>query len=241
MSNLAVSLPARAPRLDQPSPLDKPDAPQRRIEIVSTRSQRMAKPRPFYALVAISGLFVIFMVQLLLSIVVSDGAYQISSLQNQQADLVRSEQSLGEKVDLLASTQSLATKAESLGMVLSGSAPAFLDLADGSVVGESSDTGASATGVLNATGSLVPNSLLELSGDDATVTTEDAAANAAAVAATAAEDANAEAISVAGAPEAEATSGSVASTTTTDVVPTDTAPTATDPVTPGGLPSPVTR
>lgn len=239
MSNLAFSLPARSPRLDQP------EAPQRRIEIVSTRSQRMARPRPLYALVAISGLFVIFMVQLLLSIVVSDGAYQISSLQNTQADLSRTEQSLGEKVDLLASTQNLATKAESLGMVLSGTAPAFLDLSDGSVVGESSSTGASSTGILDVTGSLVPNSLLDASGsDDVTDTTEATAANDAAVAATATEDTETSVISTTGAPEGDAVTGSVTSdtsTTSTTTTSTDAAATTTDTATPGGLPSPVTR
>lgn len=168
-TNLAVTLPARSPR----------EQPQRRIEIVSTRSQRRARPKPLYAIIVVSGLFLVFMIQLLLSIVVSDGAYTISSLQKQEADLARSAQSLTETVDVLASTQNLATQAEALGMVLSTTTPAFLDLSTGTVVGKSK----SATGDLGATlggnGSLVPNALLP-GGDDADAPAEgtaDAAAS----------------------------------------------------------------
>ena len=64
-SNLAFATPLRSPREHE-----RP----RHIEIVSTREQRRARPRVFYALVAVSGLFALFIVQLLLSIVVSDGA-----------------------------------------------------------------------------------------------------------------------------------------------------------------------
>jgi hypothetical protein len=168
-SNLAVSLPARTPR----------ELPQRRIEIVSTRAQRRARPRPMYAIIVVSGLFIVFMVQLLLSIVVSDGAYTISSLQVKQADLTRSAQNLTETVDVLASTQNLATQAESLGMVLSSTTPAFLNLATGEVVGKSKSATGDTSGALGGDGSLVPNSLLAGEEAEETATTDetDAAAS----------------------------------------------------------------
>ena len=150
-TNLAVTLPARSPRREEP---------QRRIEIVSTRSQRRARPKPLYAIIVVSGLFAVFIIQLLLSIVVSDGAYAISKLQQQEADLTRSAQNLTEQVDVLGSTQNLATQAESLGMVLSSTTPAFLDLATGEVVGKSKPATGDAAGAMGGEGNLVPNSLL---------------------------------------------------------------------------------
>ena len=170
-TNLAVTLPARSPRREEP---------QRRIEIVSTRTQRRARPKPMYAIIVVTGLFAVFIVQLLLSIVISDGAYSISKLQQQEADLARSAQSLTEQVDVLGSTQNLATQAESLGMVLSSTTPAFLDLATGEVVGKSKSSASATAGALGGDGSLVPNSLLgtEETVDPATDGTADAAASA---------------------------------------------------------------
>jgi hypothetical protein len=128
----------------------------RHIEIVTTRAQRRARPRAAYAVITVTSLFVIFAAQLLLSIVVSDGAYQIASLQSQQKDLLRTQEALGEKFDLLSSTQHLAENAAQLGMV-PNSAPLFLDLSTGSVAG--------APGTVDPTGcggscNLVANSLL---------------------------------------------------------------------------------
>jgi len=117
--------------------------------------------------VTVVGVFALFIAQLLLSIVISDGAYTISSLNSQQRQLDREVQALSEQIDLLSSPQSLATKAESLGMVLSATAPAFVRLADGAVIGQGSG-GAVGNALLGSTGSLVPNSLLD------TMTTESA-------------------------------------------------------------------
>ncbi|MGV8968938.1 MAG: hypothetical protein ACOH1J_00665 [Microbacteriaceae bacterium] len=131
----------------------------RHIRIVTTSTQRRARPKVFYALVSIVGLFALFISQLLMSIVISDGAYQISSLNTQQRQLDREQQALAEQINLLSSPQNLATRAESLGMVLSTTTPVFLSLADGAVVG-SVGTGAEGGVLLGSTGSLVPNSLL---------------------------------------------------------------------------------
>lgn len=106
----------------------------RHIEIVSTRAQRKARPRLFYAIVTVGGLFAVLIAQLLLSIVVSDGAYQIASLQQQQRELQRDEETLIEAIQVLQSPQNLAVNAVTLGMV-SNSSTAYLQLSDGAVLG----------------------------------------------------------------------------------------------------------
>jgi hypothetical protein len=148
-TNLAFATPLTAPREEQHP---------RHIEIVSSREQRKARPRVVYAVVTISAMFAIFIAQLLLSIVVSDGAYSIAALQTSQRDLTREEAALNEQIDLLASPQNLATQAESLGMTLGDTAPVYLRLSDGAIVGSETAAGTGATVV--GGGSLVPNSLL---------------------------------------------------------------------------------
>jgi hypothetical protein len=164
----------------------QPTQPGRRhVEIVTTKAQRAARPKSFYAVVAVAGVFALFLAQLLLSILLSDGAYQISSLQSQQRQLSRVEQDLTEQLDLLASPQSLAVRADSIGMVLGASAPVFLRLSDGSLSGPATPAG----GAAGAGGGLVANYLLM---------------NAPAVAADAASASS-------GAPSGTSASGSVAS------------------------------
>ena len=134
-------------------------AEPRHIEIVTTRAQRTARPKSFYAVVTVASVFGLFLGQLMLSILLSDGAYQISTLQAEQKQLLRTEQALSEHLDLLASPQSLATRAESLGMVVGTSAPSFLRLADGSLIGTPVAASGS-VGALGADGGLVANFLL---------------------------------------------------------------------------------
>jgi cell division protein FtsL len=147
MSNLAYSLPERQPGRG-------PQAPH--IEIVSTRSQRRARPKLFYAAVGVAGLFVILIAQLLLSIVLSDGAYQISSLQAEQKELARDQQALSEQINVMQSPQNLAARAGSLGMVMNNSNRGWLRLSDGSILSApGAATGGSAVG-----GDLIGNVLL---------------------------------------------------------------------------------
>jgi hypothetical protein len=108
-----------------------PDSQPRHIEIVSTRGQKRARPKVVYALVAIAGLFVILMAQLLLSIWLSDGAYQISGLQQTQRDLSRDQQALGETLSVLQSPQNLAGQASALGMVMNTGSQGYLSLSGG--------------------------------------------------------------------------------------------------------------
>lgn len=152
---LAYSDPTSAPRRRAADPVLRP----RHVEIVTTRAQRKARPRSFYAVMAVASVFALFLAQLMLSIVLSDGAYQISNLQIQQKQLSRTEQALSEKLDLLASPQSLATRAESLGMVVGTNLPATLTLSTGALSGTPT-AAAGNTGAIGSDGGLVPNALL---------------------------------------------------------------------------------
>jgi len=129
------------------------------LEVVPSRSQRRARPRALYAVVAVGSLLVIVVAQLLLSIAISQGAYTLNTLQTQQTSLQRSLQAASEDLTRVSSPQNLAANANSLGMV-SNSNPAYLRLSDGAVLGAPiAATGAAGT-VTGGQGNLVPNSLL---------------------------------------------------------------------------------
>ncbi len=110
-----------------PSPTTHPH-----IEIVTTREQRRARPKLAYAVVTIMSLFAIFAAQLIMSIVVSEGAFQIGALQQQQKELLRTQDALSENLNLYGSTQNLATQAAHLGMVPNPS-PLTLNMTTGAV------------------------------------------------------------------------------------------------------------
>lgn len=140
------------------SPRPRPsEPPRRRLEVAPTRAQRRARPRLLPAIVTVSGIGAILLAQLLLSIVLADGAYRISDLQGQQRDLERQESALQERLEVLSSTQNLTANAENLGMVASGN-PVFLDLSTGAVSGDPTPAGGSLTG---ASGNQIGNSLLD--------------------------------------------------------------------------------
>jgi hypothetical protein len=195
MSNtLAIDLSAFSPSESAHGAESHP----RHIEIVSTRGQKRARPRVVYALVAVAGLFVILMAQLLLSIWLSDGAYQISALQQSQRELSRDQQTLNESLNVLQSPQNLAGRASALGMVMNTGSQGFLSLTGG--VSRAPTAAASGTTVPVAAATLTPNSLI----------TPDIAATGSAAAAAASAAANP---ATAGAPAASGPAGSVASPT----------------------------
>jgi len=158
MTNLAGAYMARPRTSIAATERELPQTPKTapHIEIVPTRTQRKARPKIAYAAVVVTGVLAIVVTQLLLSIGLSDGAYEISSLQSQQKELDRSNQVLTEQFDKLSSPQNLAASAESLGMV-ANSAPVYLRLSDGAVLG--SPVAAAGTSVTGGQ-ALVPNSLL---------------------------------------------------------------------------------
>ncbi len=147
------------------------------LEVVATRSQRRARPRAAYAIVTIAGVFAILLTQLLLSIVLSEGAYRITALEAERIELDRTAQVLTEQLNVFDSAQNVAANAESLGMVVSTVSPAFLLLSDGTVQGSPTPAGAS-TGVIDGRGDLVGNVLLA----DVPLVTPAAAGGASAVA-----------------------------------------------------------
>ncbi len=149
------AVPVAAPR--RPRRATEPDAtPRRHLEVAPTRAQRRARPRLLPALVTIGGIGVILLAQLLVSIVLADGAYQISGLQTQKHSAVLQQHALSETLDLYNSPQHLAANAEALGMVASGNA-VYLDATTGAVTG----TGTAAGGSLLGAGDQVSNVLLD--------------------------------------------------------------------------------
>lgn len=136
-------------------PIRQPaSSPRRHLEVVPTRAQRRARPRMLPALVTIGGIGVILLAQLLLSIVIADGAYQISGLQSAKHDAVLQQHALSEQLDLLASPQHLAANAEALGMVASGNA-VYLDAKTGAVTGNGSAAGGSLLGAGDQVGNVL--------------------------------------------------------------------------------------
>lgn len=146
---------ARVPQAAAPKRQDEAARSPRRFEIVAPDARRRPRPRIFYALTAIAGMGAIIVAQLLLSVGISQGAYEISTLQSNQAELTRTTASVNEDLVRVSSPQSLAANAEALGMV-SNSNPVYLRLSDGAVLGAPS----SASGSQTASASLVPNALL---------------------------------------------------------------------------------
>ena len=113
------------------------------------------KPRLAYAVIAISGVVAIALAQLLLSIAVTQGAYEIDGFETSQAMLSREQQKLAEDLDRVQSPQYLARNAEALGMVPNTN-PVFLRLSDGAVLGQPGAAGTAA-----ASAALVPNALID--------------------------------------------------------------------------------
>jgi hypothetical protein len=99
---------------------------------------------------------VIAVVQLLLSIAMTQGAYEMDAQLLRQAELQREQQKLSDDLDRLESPQFLAANAEALGMVPNVN-PVYLRLSDGAVVGDPT----AAAGATASSASLVPNALID--------------------------------------------------------------------------------
>ena len=115
-------------------------APRRaidRLRVLRPASEvaRRAKPRLAYAIIAVAGVAMIIVAQMLLSIAVTQGAYEVDAFQIAQSKLARQEQQLREDLDRVQSPQYLAANAEALGMVPNAD-PVYLRLSDGAVLGQ---------------------------------------------------------------------------------------------------------
>jgi len=146
---------AAIPAVLLPSP-EREETPRRHLDIAPTRAQRRARPRIYAALVAIVGIGAILLAQLLMSIVLADGAYHIAALKKEERDLLREQHASQERIDELSSTQSLIQNATALGMVTSGN-PVFLDVATGQALGVA---GPAKGQIVGAGGNLIVNSLV---------------------------------------------------------------------------------
>ncbi|WP_400998089.1 hypothetical protein [Agromyces sp. GXQ0307] len=117
---------------------------------------RRARPRLAYAVVALGSIGAIAIVQLLLSIAMTQGAYEMDEQLLRQAELRREQQKLSDDLDRLESPQFLAANAEALGMV-PNAAPVYLRLSDGAVLGDPT----AAAGTASSSAALVPNALID--------------------------------------------------------------------------------
>jgi hypothetical protein len=160
-TNLALVDPAVAPsRAPRPSS-DRTRADRQRpelVEVTPTRAQRRARPRIAYAIVAVAALGILLLAQLGISMVLSQGAYQLNSLTAEQTTLSRTQQSLSEDLRVLDSPQNLARNAQALGMI-ANSTPVYLDPKTGRVYG--TPTPATPDEATGNTANQVPNSLLD--------------------------------------------------------------------------------
>jgi hypothetical protein len=131
--------------------------PTRQLRVVSSAVGRRRRPKVFFATVTVISIFVIIVAQILLSISLQSGAYEIAGLQRDVRELGRTYQSATQDLNRMTSPQNVAQSAEVLGMV-GNSNPVYLRLSDSLVTGAATATGAG--GTLVAQGNLVPNAML---------------------------------------------------------------------------------
>jgi hypothetical protein len=105
------------------------------------RSATAAVPKLRYIVGTLMGIFAILAVQLMLSIAVSGGAYEIASLKGEMRQTEQKRQMVAEDINALVAPDTLAGLAASMGMVTDNN-PAYLRLSDAAVVGEALPAGA---------------------------------------------------------------------------------------------------
>ena len=111
------------------------EGPARRLRAL-TQPARRRRPRVLYAIVAVAGAVAIGAAQMALSVLTTQGSYQLAELSSQQRDLNWQKQILYDDVAGLSSPQYLAANASALGMVINES-PSYLRLSDGAILGAS--------------------------------------------------------------------------------------------------------
>lgn len=110
-----------------------PEAPRRGLRAVEAPARRR-RPKLLYGVVAVLGAFLIAGSQMALSIMTTQGSYELSTLKQEQRDLTYQKQILYDDVAGLSSPQYLAANAAALGMVIDES-PSYLRLSDGALLG----------------------------------------------------------------------------------------------------------
>lgn len=105
-------------------------------------------PRVGYAVASLLGIFAILGAQLGLSIVLSDGAYRILSLERELVDRSRDLDIVAEDIGHMLDPQAVASLAVAMGMVQSRDS-SYLRLSDRAVIGASTPAGANAVSVVD--------------------------------------------------------------------------------------------
>ena len=105
------------------------------VSALRSMPQVALTPRARIGVTALVGMLAIIIVQLFLSIMIGQGAYETSKLKFERADVTTASDILSAEVDSLASNQNLANAAQSLGMI-PNSSPVFLKLSDESIIGK---------------------------------------------------------------------------------------------------------
>ncbi len=137
----------------------KPTRAQAWLRPLQAKPGAKRRPKVFYATVTVAVVAAIILAQIVLSVAVSSGAYEIATLQKSSKELSRTYTSMSQELEQMSSPQHVAARAESFGMVSSNS-PAYLRLSDGKVLGvphRAADSGALLRG---SHASLVQNILL---------------------------------------------------------------------------------
>jgi hypothetical protein len=114
---------------------DRVRDPRRGLRVVEAPARRR-RPKLLYGVIAVLGAFLIAGAQMALSIMTTQGTYEIAALTSQQRDLTYEKQILYDDVAGLSSPQYLAANAAALGMVIN-EAPSYLRLSDGAILGPS--------------------------------------------------------------------------------------------------------
>ncbi|WP_109209256.1 MULTISPECIES: hypothetical protein [Microbacterium] len=130
-----IAHPTTAARLSGAAAPYRSDAARRRLRVVEAPARRR-RPKLFYGVVAVLGAFLIAAAQMSLSIMTTQGTYELAALTKEQRDLTYEKQILYDDVAGLSSPQYLAANAAALGMVIN-EAPSYLRLSDGAILGPS--------------------------------------------------------------------------------------------------------
>lgn len=122
----------------RPPQRDADAVPRRHLRLVPDLA-RAGRPAMRAVIGSLGVLGGVLLAQLLLSIVISQGAYEVQQLEQQQTAVGREASALGERVDQLSSAQNLAGQATGQGMV-PGDGFVMLDTTTGQVTGGESAT-----------------------------------------------------------------------------------------------------
>lgn len=145
-----------------PNPGAQPEATPSRLRAVTAlpgaARSRAGAPKLVFAFIAVAAVAAIVVIQLLLSVGLSQGAYQLSSLESQSRQLGWQRQELATDVAAISSPQIIASNAEKIGMTMGGT-PAYISLSNGKIVGVPSEAGTKGA-IVQQSPSKIGNSLV---------------------------------------------------------------------------------